>query len=146
MFERGVVHADAGGPIIANAYRVRYALSVDSPHEGARIMRAAIPIAREHGAGFNQSLPLLSAAKIAAGRGSDRTSARLLGAFSHDGGRWSGLPGAHEEYERLIDQLSIRLRAATLEDELRLGGQLSIREALELAEDIVAATATERSQ
>jgi predicted ATPase len=141
MFERGVVHADAGGPIIASANRVRYALSVDDPHEGARIMRAAIPIAREHGAGFNQLLPLLGAAKIAAGSGSERTSARLLGAFSHDSARWSGLPGGYEDYGRLVSQLTGRLGAATFEDELRLGAQLSIGQALQLAEDIVAAVA-----
>jgi predicted ATPase/class 3 adenylate cyclase len=140
MFERGLVHAEAGGPIIAATLRVLYALCVDDPHETARIFQAAIPIAREHLAGYQQSAPLLVAAKIAAGCGSERTAARLLGAFSHYGG-FPGAPGAPEEYERLVSHLTDRLGAATFEDELGLGAQLSIRQALQLAEDIVAATA-----
>jgi hypothetical protein len=67
MFERGLVHAEAGGPLVSTTYRVHYSLTVDDPHEAAHIVRAAIPIAREHLAGFHQSPPLLAATKIAAG-------------------------------------------------------------------------------
>jgi hypothetical protein len=56
----------------------------------------------------------------------------------HYGG-WSGAPSVHVEYERLVSQLTGQLRAATFEDELRLGAQLSIDQALRLAEDVVAA-------
>ena len=138
MFKRGLVHADAGGPIVATTLRVHYALSVDDPHEAARIMRAAIPIARQHLAGSWQSAPLLGAAKIAVRRGSDRTAARLLGAFMQHGASFAMVP---EEYERLVSQLTGRLGAATFEDELRLGGELSMGGASQLAEDVVASTA-----
>jgi predicted ATPase/class 3 adenylate cyclase len=137
MFERGLVHADAGGPLVATTNRIHYALSIDDPHEAARIFQAVIPIAREHLAGFHQSVPLLVAAKIAAGCGSERTAARLLGAFTHHRG-WSGSPGDHWEYERLVSQLKSLLGIATFEDELCLGAQLSIGQALQLADDIVA--------
>jgi hypothetical protein len=138
MFERGLVHADAGGPNVATAHRAHYALSVDDPHEAARIAQAAIPIARDHLGGDQSSLPLLVAAKIADGCGSERTAARLLGAFSRHGGS-SGSVNASWRYEDLRRQLTGRLGAATFEDELRLGAQLSVGQALQLAEDVVAA-------
>jgi predicted ATPase/class 3 adenylate cyclase len=138
MFERGLARGGAGGPGVITGCRVHYALSVDDPHEGARMMRAAIPMARDHLAGYQQLEPLVGAAKIAVGCGSERTAARLLGAFMHHG-RGSGSPGAQWHYDRLVTQLTGRLGAATFEDELRLGAQLSIGQALQLAEDIVAA-------
>jgi tetratricopeptide (TPR) repeat protein len=140
MFERGLVHAGAGGPVVATSHRVHYALSLDDPREAARIFQAAIPIAREHLAGFQQSMPLLVAAKIAAGCGSERTAARLLGAFMHHG-LGPGSPDVHWHYQHLVDQLTEHLGVAALEDELRLGAQLSIGQALQLADDIVAAVA-----
>jgi hypothetical protein len=142
MFERCLLHADAVGPGVTGNSRLQYALTVDDPQEGARIIRAAIPIAREHLAGSNQSLPLLGAAKIAAGCGSHRTAARLLGSFSHHGGRYAA-QGAHEEYDRLVSQLTGELGPATFDDELGLGAQRSIGQALQVAEDVVAATARE---
>jgi hypothetical protein len=101
-------------------------------------MRAAIPIAREHLTGYQQTLPLLGAAKIAAGYGSEQTAARLLGAVMRHGG-WYGATGAHWHDDRLVGQLTGRLGAATFENELRLGAQLSIDQALQVAEDIVTA-------
>jgi hypothetical protein len=53
----------------------------------------------------------------------------------------SSKPGAHWQYERLVHQLTGRLVAATFDDELRFGPQGSIDQALQFAEDIVAATA-----
>jgi hypothetical protein len=141
MFERGLVHAEAGGPLVSTTYRVHYGLTVDDPHEAAHILRAAIPIAREHLAGFHQSPPLLAAAKIAAGCGNQRTAARLLGAFSHHGRGWSFSTSALWQYELLLSQLTAHLGVASFEDELRLGAQLSIGQALQLADDIVAAVA-----
>jgi tetratricopeptide (TPR) repeat protein len=143
MFERGIVHADAGGPHVASACRVHYALTVDDPHEAARIMRTAIPIAREHLAGWQQSEPLIGAAKIACEYGSARAAARVLGAFTHHGGG-SGSLGAQWHYDRLVSELTGVLGAATFEEKLGLGAQLSIGEALQLSEDIVS-TATEAS-
>jgi hypothetical protein len=145
MFERGLVHADDGGPNVATAHRAHYALSVDDPREAAQIVQAAIPIAREHLGGDQQSLPLLVAAKIAAGCGSERTAARLLGAFSHHG-RSSRSANASWRYEDLVRQLTGRLGAATFDDEVGLGAQLSRGQALQLAEEVLAATATEASQ
>jgi predicted ATPase len=146
MFARGLVHADAGGPLVATTYRVHYGLSVDDPREAAHIVRAAIPIAREHLAGFHQSPPLLAAAKIAADCGNQRTAARLLGAFSDHGRGWSFGLTAHWQYEFLLSQLTDHLGAATFDEELRLGARLSIGQALQLAEDIVSATATEATR
>jgi hypothetical protein len=56
------------------------------------------------------------------------------------------LPGAHRHTEYLVRQLTDRLGAAAFEDELRLGGQLSIDQALQLAEEIVTSTATDASR
>jgi predicted ATPase len=145
MFERGLVHADAGGPGTASGLRVQYALNVDDPRHAARILQAAMPMARDHLAGFMQSLPLLGAAKVAAACGNERTAARLLGAYLRHAHQWSGLPGAHWHYDGLVSQITGRLGAIVFEDELRLGAQLSIGQALQLAEDIVS-TATEASQ
>jgi predicted ATPase len=145
MFERGLVYADAGGPSTASGHRVNYALNVDDLRHAARILQAAIPIARDHLGGIHQSLPLIGAAKVSAGCGNERTAARLLGAYLQHGRRWPGLPGAHWQYDRLVTQLTGRLGTATFEDELRLGAQLSIGQALQLAEDVVSA-ATEASQ
>jgi hypothetical protein len=145
MFERGLVQADAGGPSTASGHRALYALNVDDPRHAARLVQAAIPIARQHLAGVHESLPLLGAARVAAGCGSEQSAARLLGAFIHHSRGWSGLPGAHWHYDRLVTQVKGRLGAATFEDEFRLGAQLSIGQTLQLAEDIVS-MATEASQ
>jgi predicted ATPase len=136
MYERGHVYADAGGPIAATVHRVYYALSVEDPHEAADIIRPAIPIAREHLGGFLQVQPALVAAKVAAASGSQRAAARLLGAL-HDTW-WSVPPGAREEYERLVGQLTLALGAATFDEELRVGAELSVDQALQLAEVVVA--------
>jgi hypothetical protein len=93
----------------------------------------------EHLAGFYQSLPLVGAAKIAAGSGSQRTAAKLLGAFSHESAG-NGAVGAYWQYERLVSQLIGDLGVDTFEDELGVGAQLSIAQALQLAEDIVSTT------
>ena len=46
---------------------------------------------------------------------------------------------------RLVAQLTGRLGGAAFDNELHVGAQLSIGQALQLAEDIVAAAATEAS-
>jgi tetratricopeptide (TPR) repeat protein len=145
MFERGLVHGDAGGPNVASNYRVLYALGVDDPYAAARIIQAAIPIAREHLVGYHQSRLLLGAAKIAVDCGSERTAARLLGALRHHGG-WPTSAYEYWQHERLVKLLTDRLGAAIFEDELCVGAQLSIGQALQFAEDIVSATPTESSR
>jgi predicted ATPase/class 3 adenylate cyclase len=135
MFQRGLVHTDAGGPVVAGTHRVRYAMWVDDPYDAARIIQGVIPIARRHLAGVHESLPLLGAAKVAAGCGSQSTAARLLGAFMHHSGSFN--MGLHEEYGLLVSQLTSSLGTATVGEEFRLGAQLSIGQALQLAEDIV---------
>jgi tetratricopeptide (TPR) repeat protein len=146
MFERALVLADAGGPSTASGLRVVYALNVDDPRHAARLLQSAIPIARKHLIGVHESLPLLGAAKVAAEYGSEQTAARLLGAYLYHGRGWSGLPGERWHYDGLVSQVTGRLGAATFQGELRLGAQLSIDEALQLAEDIVSATATEATR
>jgi hypothetical protein len=79
------------------------------------------------------------AAKIAAASGNEQAAARLLGAV-HD--NWSSFPpGQRQQYERLVSQLTALLGAATFDEELRVGAELSIGQALQLAEDLVAARA-----
>jgi predicted ATPase len=80
MFERGLVHADAGGPLVACSSRVHYALYVEDPRAAARIIRPAFPVTREHLGGFYLVLPVLIAVKIAAASGRERSAARLIGA------------------------------------------------------------------
>jgi hypothetical protein len=78
---------------------------------------------------------------IAAGCGSQQTAARLLGAYVHHRASSGSSGGEYEEYERLASEVTSDLGAATFEDELRLGAQLSINQALQLAEDIMSAAA-----
>jgi predicted ATPase len=139
MYERGHVYAEAGGPIAATVHRVYYALSLEDLNEAAEIIRPTMPIAREHLAGFLQLGPLVVAAKIAAGSGNEQAAARLLGAVHDDW--WSFVPGQRQEYERLVSQLRALLGADTFDEELRVGAELSVDQALQLAEDVVASRA-----
>jgi len=114
-------------------------MHVDNPREAARLLRPAIPIAREQLSGYQQATSLLAAAKIAVVAGQASTGARLLGAFAPDG-TGKGLIGGwyFEEYERLVLRVRTRLGAAASGDELDAGAQLSVAQALRLAEDLLA--------
>ena len=46
LWEQGLAHLDAAGPILACVYRSSYALRLDDPHEAARVLGVAIPIAK----------------------------------------------------------------------------------------------------
>jgi predicted ATPase len=137
MFERSLVHADAGGPIVTTSFRGSYAITVEDPQAAARIIRPAIAIAREHLTGYQQSPPLLVAARIAAGSGSERDAAQLLGAFFECSGGSPGGLGEREEYQRLASQLDGTLGALAFEAEFGAGRQLSTAQALQLAEELV---------
>jgi hypothetical protein len=138
MFERGLVHADAGGPITAVSHRVHHALIVDDPTDAARIVRPVFPIVREQLAGFYPMEPVLVAAKIAAESGRERVAARLLGAAHLP--TWSGAYLGFSEYERLVSQVTTLLGDSTFEKESQIGAQLSTDDALQLAEQVVATT------
>jgi hypothetical protein len=138
MFDRGLVHADAGGPITAVTHRVHYALIVDDPNDAARIIRPVFPIVREQLTGFYLLEPVLVAAKIAAGSGRERVAARLLGAAHLP--TWAGHYVLFPEYERVVSQVRTMLGDSTFEEESQLGTQLSTDDALQLAEEVVAAT------
>jgi hypothetical protein len=118
---------------------VYYALSLEDVDEAAKIIRPTMPVAREHLAGFLQLGPLVVAAKIAAASGSEQTAARLLGAV-HDNW-WSFVPGQRQQYERLVSRLTALLGAAAFDEELRVGAELSVDQALQLAEVVVASRA-----
>jgi predicted ATPase len=138
MFERGLVYADAGGPLVASANRVAYALYVEDARDAARIIRPAFPITREHLGGFHLLLPVLVAVKIAAASGDEPSAARLVGA-AH-GTDFSAYVG-YEEYEELVNQVRALMDSSTFEEEFRLGERLNAMDALQLAEEIVAAIA-----
>jgi predicted ATPase len=138
MFERGLVYADAGGPLVASTNRVQYALYVEDARDAARILRPAFPITREHLGGFFLLLPVVAAVKIAAASGRERIAARLVGA-AH-GTDFSAYV-AYEEYEELVNQVRVLLDSSTFEEEFRLGERLNAMDALQLAEEIVAAIA-----
>jgi predicted ATPase/class 3 adenylate cyclase len=137
MFERGITHADSGGPIIRTAQRALYALTIDDPSEAARVLQDVIPVAKEQLGGYQQSLPLLAAAMIAAQSGGGLAAARLLGAFDQRG---SGVIifGEHDHYEQLVSRLKVQLGAPAFEDEFRGGAQLTTPDALRLAEEVIA--------
>ena len=138
MFERGLVHANAGGPITAVSHRVHHALMVDDPNDAARIIRPVFPIVREQLTGFYVLEPVLVAAKIAAGSGHERVAARLLGVAHLP--TWAGAYIGSPEHERLVSQVRTLLGDSTFEHESQLGAQLSTDDALQLAEEVVAAT------
>jgi predicted ATPase len=139
MWEQGLVYLDAAGPILACVYRSSYALRLNDPHEAARILRVAIPIAKDQLSGLHQAQPLLPAATIAAATGRQRVAAQLLGAFNHYGAGMATLRVGRES-EHLARRLQERLGVAMAEDELARGARLTIAHALQLAEDTVNAT------
>jgi hypothetical protein len=137
MFERGITHADSGGPIIRTAQRALYALTIDDPSEAARVLQDVIRVAKDQLGGYQQSLPLLAAARIAAQSGSGLAAAKLLGAFDERG---SGVVifGEHDHYELLVSQLKVQLGTPAFEDEFHGGAQLTTSDALRLAEEVIA--------
>ena len=46
LWEQGLAHLGAAGPILSCVYRSSYALRLDDPHEAARVLGVAIPIAK----------------------------------------------------------------------------------------------------
>ena len=139
VWEQGLGHLDAAGPILACVYRSSYTLRLNDPHEAARILGVAIPIAKDQLSGLHQAQPLLPAATIAAATGRQRIAAQLLGAFNHYGAGMATLRVGRES-EHLTSRLEERLGVAIVDDELARGARLTIAEALQLAEDIVNAT------
>jgi predicted ATPase/class 3 adenylate cyclase len=135
MFERAVAHAEAGGgPIVTASFRSSYALTIEDARVAARTVQPAIPLARAHMAGYQQSPPLLVAAKIAAATGDERVAARLLGAFSAYSMR------THNElpvYERLVARIPEVLGAAVFDDEFGAGTRVTIDQALQVADEVV---------
>ena len=138
MFERGLVHANAGGPITAVSHRVHHALIVDDPNDAARIIGPVFRTVREQLTGFYLSEPVLVAAKIAAKSGRERVAAKLLGAAHLP--TWAGAYVGVSEFERLVSQVRTLLGDSTFEHESQLGAQLSTDDALQLAEEVVAAS------
>jgi tetratricopeptide (TPR) repeat protein len=139
MWEQGLVHLEEAGPILACVYRSSYALRVNDPHEAARILGVAIPIAKDQLSGRHQAQPLLPAAAIAAATGRQRIAAQLLSAFNHYGAGMATLRVGRES-EHLASRLQERLGVAIVEDEFGRGARLTIAHALQLAEDTVNAT------
>jgi predicted ATPase len=142
MFGKGLTHADEGGPNTASGARVLYSLLLDDPAEAARMLRPALPLAREQLSGWYQLAPFVAAAKIAARTGKDELAARLLGTYLAQRdlvssgylseGYWS---------EQLVNELTARLGRAAVDDELRRGAGLTLAQALQLACELVDATA-----
>jgi predicted ATPase len=134
MFDRGLAHADQGGPVVAMSIRVHYALIIDSPHEGAEVLCPAIAIARTELSGYHQSFPLLGAAAVVARAGSDRVAATLLGAWAAHGGFLGALDAQGDAHGRFVAGLTQRLGTGEFEEEQRHGAELTMPHALQLAE------------
>jgi hypothetical protein len=143
MLDKGLAHEAACGPIVAGTMRMLYSLQLDDPSDAARVLRDAITLAKDELAGFYQVLPLIPAAKIAVKTGKDELAARLLGAYLHhrdeevphgyvSEGRWC---------EQLVDELSETLGPAALDEEFHHGAQFSPAQALQIAGELVDATA-----
>ncbi|TML17579.1 MAG: hypothetical protein E6G39_04365 [Actinobacteria bacterium] len=95
--------ADAGGPLTAAAVRCRAALALDDPHVVVELMRAALPVTRDHLSGFQQTVQLIGAAKAAHALGRHREAAQLIGAYRR-GLEIAGVRGATMD-KRAIDGL-----------------------------------------
>ena len=152
MLDKALAHADAGGPIVANNTLVLYSLLLDNPTEAALVLRRAIPLAKDQLTGIYQLEPVIAAAKIAARTGKGEVAARLLGAYSHHGGGASHHMGValrtywafqsgRNQYRQLVDELAQTLGSAAFEEEFRHGAQLSPVQTLQLAAEVVDATA-----
>jgi tetratricopeptide (TPR) repeat protein len=143
MLDKGLSHADEGGPIMASGIRVLYPLLLDDAAEAARMLRPALPLAKEQLSGWYQLAPFVAAAKIAVRTGKDELAARLLGAYlaQRDVVGSSGYLSEGYWSEQLVNELRARLGQAALDDELRLGAQLTLPQALQLASELVDATA-----
>ena len=139
MFERGLAHADSGGPIAACSYRSYYSLAVDDPIVAVRILRPALLLAKEHLSGYHQAPPLLSAGKIAMSFGQDKLGARLFGAFDQFREGSSFMRSSAGGREELVRQVTERLGPSAAAEEISWGARLSIAQALQLAEDVAAA-------
>jgi predicted ATPase/class 3 adenylate cyclase len=144
MLDKALAHADACGPSVGSAAWVLYSLQLDDPVDAAGALRGAVPLAKDQLAGYRQLLPLVAAAKIAAQTGKSELAARLLGTYIHyrdEGVHHVGYMTEGRWWEQLLDQLTERLGASVVDDELRDGAQLTPTQALQLAAELVDATA-----
>jgi hypothetical protein len=82
---------------------------------------------------------LVAAARIATLVGRDELAARLLGTYLYTPNKGNGAEGFWAE--RHANQLRVRLGAAAVDEELHRGEQLTAAQALQLAADLVDATA-----
>jgi predicted ATPase len=139
MFDKGLMYADQGGPLMASGLRVLYSLQLEDPVQAARVLRGALPVASDHLSGAFRTSPLVAAAKIATLVGRDELAARLLGAYLHSGYRGNASHGYWAE--RHANQLRHRLGTFAVDEELHRGGQLTAAQAFQLAADLVDATA-----
>jgi predicted ATPase len=143
MFDRGLAHADEGGPIMASGTRVLYSLQLDDPADAARVLRPVLPLVMDQLSGWYQLAPLVAAAKIAVRTGKDDLAARLLGTYGHQRDVVGGSGYLSEGYwwEELVNELRTRLGRQAVDDELRRGAQLTLPQALQLASALVDGTA-----
>jgi hypothetical protein len=141
MLEQALVHAGAAGQIMAVDARALYSLLLDDPREAARMIRVAIPVARDQLSGYHQLQPLMAAARILARSGQVQLAAQFLGTYKQQSDRPSsqGTVYAGRWYQPLIDQLTRDLGPAALDDAMRDGAQLSVSRALQLADEAIAA-------
>ncbi len=137
MFERGLVHADAGGPITAAHLRSELAAVVEDPLEAMALARVAIQIAKDQLGGYQQVLPLLPAVRLMAENGKAELAGRLLGNYEQNTKYFDYYRSSHKWYDGLVDQLTQSLGADRLEEELRRGAQLTVVQGCQLALDAI---------
>jgi hypothetical protein len=139
MFRAALTDADAAGVIMQADVRSWCALAADDRNDAARLLREAIPVAREQLSGLPRTDALVPAAKYACSVGATVEAAQLIGSYQRhikDHGR-HGQPIAARWCDRLLQGLVGTMSAEVLDKELRHGARLSVDDALELAWDIV---------
>jgi hypothetical protein len=135
FYDEALAVADAGGPQTAAAARSSAALASDDPRRVVELMRAALPIARDHLAGFHQTNQLVAAARAAHTLGRHREAAELLGAYQR-GLEIAGVRG-REFYRRPMVAILSSLASVLTPDDLAMaleqGRQLTGDQAIHFA-------------
>jgi hypothetical protein len=146
--ERAFPYAEAGGSIVASSTYTLYGLVVDDLTKAVWAVRESLRIAKDQLSGDHQLNPLVGAAHVLMRAGKQHAAARLLGVNEH--GRpelsWPGIvagptPGGTlilRRHDPLKSELARTMDAAALEEELQNGARLSVAEALQLADDLLA--------
>jgi predicted ATPase len=140
----GLAQADAGGPITAAYVRTIYAMEVDDPRECGRLLRVALPIAKNQLWGHFLWDALVPSAKFIA---IDRPAlaAQLLGTYARCSDESGFIFDGYTDgwVNRLRSQLVDTLGRDALDDLVAKGREITIDHALQLALDEISRDVSE---